>query len=204
MSGQRGMRDPERTRRSLLEAAFQEMYQSGFRGSDLEAILGRAGVSKGALYHYFGSKEELGYAVIDEVIYEIGEEKWRLPLEKAGNPIDALAEIFVGTSLKPEHVCGGCPVNNLATEMSPLEEGFRRRLAAHFERWHKAIADALRRGQEDRQVRWDVDAEETATFLMATYEGYISLAKNAQDGKLLRNGMKTMARYLETLRGEKR
>ena len=69
--------------------------------------------------------------------------------------------------------------------------------------WHKAIANALRRGQERGQVRKDVDVNDTATFLMATYEGYVSLAKNAQNARVLRNGMKSMVRYLETLRGEK-
>ncbi|MGB7436480.1 MAG: TetR/AcrR family transcriptional regulator [Candidatus Acidiferrum sp.] len=197
-------RNPERTRGNLLDAAFHEIYKAGFRGTDLETILERAGVTKGALYHHFGSKEELGYAVIDEVIMEIGKEKWQQPLQNAGNPIDVLGEIFLGTSTKPEHVCGGCPVNNLAQEMSPLDEGFRKRLARHFQIWHKAMADALRRGQERGQVRKDVDVSDTATFLMATYEGYISLAKNAQDARLLQNGMKSMVRYLETLRGEKK
>jgi TetR/AcrR family transcriptional regulator, transcriptional repressor for nem operon len=196
-------RNPERTRHNLLEAAFREIYKSGFRGTDLETILERARVTKGALYHYFGSKEELGYAVIDEVIMEIGKKKWQQPLQNVGNPIDVLGGIFLGTSTKPEHVCGGCPVNNLAQEMSPLDEGFRKRLAKHFEIWHKAIANALRRGQQRGEVRKDVDVNDTATFLMATYEGYISLAKNAQDARVLQHGMKTMVRYLETLRGEK-
>jgi TetR/AcrR family transcriptional regulator, transcriptional repressor for nem operon len=193
-------RDPERTRRNLLESGFQEIYKSGFRGTDLETILERAGVTKGALYHYFESKEDLGYAIVDEVIDTIGREKWREPLEKSANPIDTLAEIFVETSLKPEHVRGGCPVNNLAQEMSPLDEGFRKRLKKQFDLWHQFIADALRRGQERGQVRKDVDIEDAAMFLMATYEGYISLAKNAQDAQLLHAGMKSMARYLETLR----
>jgi TetR/AcrR family transcriptional regulator, transcriptional repressor for nem operon len=193
-------RDAERTRRNLLEAAFGEIYKSGFRGTHLETILDRAGVTKGALYHYFDSKEALGYAVVDEVIMEIGREKWYEPLKNSENPIDALAEIFLGTSTKPEHVCGGCPVNNLAQEMSPLDEGFRNRLAEHFKMWHAAIAEALRRGQQHGQVRKDVDVDETATFLMATYEGYISLAKNAQDARVLESGMKAMARYLESLR----
>jgi TetR/AcrR family transcriptional repressor of nem operon len=197
-------RNPERTRRNLLQAAFQEIYKSGFRGTDLETILERAGVTKGALYHYFESKEALGYAVVDEVIDETGNEKWREPLRVCANPIDALAEIFLGTSTKPEHVCGGCPVNNLAQEMSPLDEGFRKRLARQFELWHESIAGALRKGQAQGLVRADVDTDETATFLMATYEGYISLAKNAQDARLLQKGMKSMAQYLETLRGEQR
>jgi TetR/AcrR family transcriptional regulator, transcriptional repressor for nem operon len=195
-------RDPERTRRNLLQAAFEEIFKSGFRGTDLETILKRAGVTKGALYHYFDSKEDLGYAVVDEVIMEMGDEKWQRPLQNAENPIDTLAAIFLGSSTKPEHLRGGCPINNLAQEMSPLDEGFRKRLFGHFQIWHKAIADALRRGQKRGQVRKDADIEDTAMFLMATYEGYISLAKNAQDARLLQNGMKSMVRYLETLRGE--
>jgi AcrR family transcriptional regulator len=163
-------RHPGRTRRKLLEAAFREIYHSRFRGTDLETILDRAGVTKGALYHYFASKEDLGYAVVDEVLARIGHEKWYEPLQNAENPIDARAEIFLTTSTKPEHVRGGCPVNNLAQEMSPLDEGFRKRLAKRFETWHTAMADALRKGQERGFVRRDFDPHETAMFLMAAYE----------------------------------
>jgi TetR/AcrR family transcriptional regulator, transcriptional repressor for nem operon len=195
-------RNPERTRRNLLQAAFQEIHKSGFRGTDLETILDKAGVTKGALYHYFESKEDLGYAVVDEVIAEIGREKWLRPLQNAENPIDVLIDIFLGTSTKPEHIRGGCPVNNLAQEMSPLDEGFRKRLAKQFDDWRNAIADALRRGQQGGTLRDDLDPEETATFLMATYEGYISLAKNSQDAETLQSGMRSMAKYLETLRAK--
>jgi TetR/AcrR family transcriptional regulator, transcriptional repressor for nem operon len=198
--GETASRNPERTRRNLLEAAFEEIHKSGFRGTDLETILERAGVTKGALYHYFESKEDLGYAVVDEVIAEIGREKWLRPLQKAENPIDVLAEIFQGSSTTPEHIRGGCPVNNLVLEMSPLDEGFRKRLAKQFDDWREAIAGALRRGQQKGLVRGDLDPEEAAMFLMATYEGYISLAKNSQDAETLQSGMRTMARYLETLR----
>jgi TetR/AcrR family transcriptional regulator, transcriptional repressor for nem operon len=195
-------RNPERTRRNLLQAAFEEIHQSGFRGTDLETILEKAGVTKGALYHYFDSKEHLGYAVVDEVIAEIGREKWLQPLQDAENPLDMLTDIFLGSSTKPEHIRGGCPVNNLVLEMSPLDEGFRKRLAKQFDDWREAIAGALRRGQQKGLVRNDLNPEETATFLMATYEGYISLAKNSQDAETLQSGMRTMAKYLETLRAK--
>jgi TetR/AcrR family transcriptional regulator, transcriptional repressor for nem operon len=200
--GEPASRNPERTRRNLLEAAFEEIHKSGFRGTDLETILEKAGVTKGALYHYFESKEDLGYAVVDEVIAEIGREKWLRPLQKAENPIDVLAEIFQGSSTTPEHIRGGCPVNNLVLEMSPLDEGFRKRLAKQFDDWREAIAGALRKGQQKGLVRDDLDPEEAAMFLMATYEGYISLAKNSQDAETLQSGMRTMARYLETLRAK--
>lgn len=184
----------------LLETAYVEIYHGGFQGTGLERILSKAKVTKGALYHYFDSKEKLGYAIVDEVIAEITRKKWLVPLEEGDDPIDTLIGIVKGTSLKPEHVEGGCPLNNLSQEMSPLDEGFRRRVAHVFKAWMGAIAAALRRGQEGGQVRRDIDAEDTARFVVATYEGYVSLAKNAQDAEVLRSGLRRMAEYLKGLR----
>jgi TetR/AcrR family transcriptional regulator, transcriptional repressor for nem operon len=194
-------RNPERTRERLLQAAFQEIYKSGFRGTDLETILRAAGVTKGAMYHHFASKEALGYAVVDEIIARITREKWLWPLQNAKNPIDALIDIIRSTSLRPAHLRGGCPLNNLSQEMAPLNEGFRRRTAKVFGDWQKAIATALRDGRQRKMVRSDVDPDEAATFLLATYEGYISLGKSLQDVAGLQAGEKTMIRYLESLRG---
>lgn len=193
-------RDPARTRDSLLQAAFEEMHRSGFRGSDLETILRKVGVTKGAMYHHFDNKEALGYAVVDEVIAAITEEKWLSPLRTVENPIDALIAIFKSGSLKPEHIRLGCPLNNMAQEMSPLDEGFRKRTARVFSAWHDALAAALHRGQNRGTVRKDIDPDETASFLIAAYEGYISLAKCFQDASELRGGEKTLMRYLESLR----
>lgn len=64
----RRSRDPERTRERLLQAAFREIYRSGFQSASLDTILAAAGVTKGALYYHFDSKEALGYAVVEEVI----------------------------------------------------------------------------------------------------------------------------------------
>jgi TetR/AcrR family transcriptional regulator, transcriptional repressor for nem operon len=199
-TGKPAARDPERTRQALLQAAFGEIYRSGFRGSDVETILGAAGVTKGAMYHHFDSKEALGYAVVDEIVADIMREKWQTPLRQAGDPLDALIGIVRTTSLRPEHVRGGCPLNNLSQEMSPLDEGFRRRTAKVFNDWHRAVAAVLRGGRLRGLVRRDVNPDEAATFLIAAYEGYMSLAKNAQDAGRLRAGQKMLVRYLESLR----
>ncbi len=79
-------RNSERTRWLLLQAAFEEMYRSGFRSADLDAILATAGVTKGALYYHFDNKEALGYAVVDEVIANNLHQKWVRPLRNAKNP----------------------------------------------------------------------------------------------------------------------
>jgi TetR/AcrR family transcriptional regulator, transcriptional repressor for nem operon len=184
----------------LLKAAFKEMHRSGFRSADLDAILAKAGVTKGALYYHFDDKEALGYAVVDEVVTSITREKWVRPLQNAKNPIDALVCIVQSISLKPEDLQRGYPLNNLFQEMSPLDAGFRKRTAKVFKGWHDAITVALQQGQKRGVVRSHVNANETATFLMAAIEGYVSLAKNSQDARMLQSGKRHVIRHLESLR----
>ncbi len=193
-------RNPHDTREKLLWAGFTEVYQRGYQGADLNAILARAGVTKGALYHHFANKEALGHAIISDVIGRITQDKWLAPLDDCDHPIDALIAIVEATSLAPQDVSGGCPLNNLAQEMSPVDEGFRRRLSDLFHAWIASVEDALRLGQINGQVRRDIDAREAASFLIATYEGYISLAKNAQSPAMLTLGVRQVVAYLETLR----
>ena len=196
-------RDPERTRVRLLQAAFQEMYRSGYRSADLDAILAAAGVTKGALYYHFDDKEALGYAVLDEVMTSDLHQKWVQPLSDAKDPIDALVRIVQSESLKREDVRRGCPLLNLSQEMSGLDEGFRKRTARLFKDWHDAVAEALREGQKRGVVRNDINANETATFLIATYEGYVVLAKNSQDARTMQSGQKRVSGHLESLRPER-
>jgi TetR/AcrR family transcriptional regulator, transcriptional repressor for nem operon len=193
------LRDPKRTRERLLQAAFREIYRSGFQSAGLNAILANAGVTKGALYHHFGSKEALGYAVVEEIIGPDNCGQWLRPLQKCKDPIDALMGIVQGL-VRPEFVRGGCPLLNLAQEMSPLDAGFRKRLATIFRNWQDGIAAALLDGQKHGRVRRDVDSAETAGFLIAMVEGYGSLAKNAQDQRVMKAGIRNIVRWLQSLR----
>jgi TetR/AcrR family transcriptional regulator, transcriptional repressor for nem operon len=186
----------------LLQAAFEEIYRSGYRGADLDAILMAAGVTKGALYYHFDDKEALGHAVVDEIIASSVQRKWVQPLRNATNPIETLVRIVRSEPLKRENIQRGCPLLNLSQEMSGLDEGFRKRTAQLFKDWHDAIAEALRAGQKRRVVRSDIDANETATFLIAAYEGYVVLAKNSQDARIMQSGQNRVIRFLASLRGK--
>jgi TetR/AcrR family transcriptional regulator, transcriptional repressor for nem operon len=197
-------RDPERTRGRLLRAAFEEMHRSGFRNADLDAILARAGVTKGALYYHFDNKEALGYAVVDEVMTSDLHQKWVHPLRNAKNPIDVLVRIVQSESLKREDIQRSCPLLNLSQEMSGLDEGFRRKTAKLFKDWHDAIAEALCEGQKRGMVRSDVNVNETATFLIAAYEGYVVLAKNSQDPRTMQTGQRRVSGQIKSLRPTRR
>src|SRR5262249_46392319 len=82
----------------------------------------------------------------------------------------------------------------------PLDEQFRKRLERIFNGWQEGIATALRRGQSQGTVRRDLVPEETAGFLIAMYEGYVLLAKNAQDAKVWNVGIRNIVGWLRSLR----
>ncbi len=194
------LRDPERTRERLLQAASREIYRSGFQSAGLDTILASAGVTKGALYYHFKRKEALGYAVVEEVIAPDVHGKWVRPLQSGKDPIDALIDAVQGISVRLEDVRGGCQLNNLAQEMSPLDAGFRKRLAIVFHAWREAVASVLREGQTHGSVRLDVEPTDAAGLLIAMVEGYGSLAKNAQDPKVMKAGIRNIVEWLRSLR----
>jgi len=194
------LRDPERTRERLLQAASREIYRSGFQSASLDIILALIGVTKGALYYHFKNKEALGYAVVEEVIAPDVHGKWVRPLQSVKDPIDALIGAVQRIPVRLVDVRGGCQLNNLAQEMSPLDAGFRKRLAIVFDAWREAVASTLREGQTHGSVRRDVGPTDAAGLLIAMVEGYGSLAKNAQDPKVMKAGIRNIVDWLRSLR----
>ena len=196
------LRDSERTRERLLKAGYREVYRSGFQSASIDTILAATNVSKGALYYHFENKEALGYAIIDEVVATFPRNRWLLPLQRSEdkNPIDALIGIVQAIPARPRDLKGGCPLVNLAQEMSQLDEQFRKRLETIFRAWQEGVAMALRRGQSQGTVRRDFSADETASFLIAMVEGYEVLAKNAQDVNVWKVGIRNIVGWLQSLR----
>ena len=196
------LRNPEQTRGRLVEAAFREVLRHGFQSAGIDAILTATNVTKGALYYHFENKEALGYAVIEEIVAKLTRDRWLYPLQrdKDKDPIDTLIGIVRALPNRPSDVKGGCPLVNLAQEMSQLDEQFRWRLERVFHSWQEGIAATLRSGQARGAVRLDLVPEETASFLVAIVEGYEVLAKNAQDAKVWNMGIRNIVGWLNSLR----
>jgi len=199
-SKRRTPRDPDATRASLLRATFQEVHRSGFQGTDLDTILRAAGVTKGALYHHFENKDALGYALVDEFLMDLTRDKWLAPLADALDPIEALTRIVQTTSLRPRDVENGCPVNNLAQEMSSIDEGFRTRIEGIYEEWRGALEKAFQEGIRQGTVRKGVRPRAVAAFIVSTHAGIIGTAKNARSVDLLKLSVQGLKDYLESLR----
>ncbi len=198
-----GERNPDQTRRRILDAAFLEVYRNGFQGMRLDEVTAASELTKGALYHHFPNKQALGYAVVDEVIRPMMEATWVQPLRQASDPLQGLLDVIEHMlDEKPTEMViqYGCPLNNLAQEMSPLDEGFRKRLDHVFQIWHSVISESLKQARSKHIIRADVDCEDTSTFIMAAMEGCIGLAKNAQSVERLKACNRGLIQYLLSLK----
>lgn len=196
------IRDPETTRAKLLEAGFREVYQHGFQAASVDDILRRLSLTKGAFFHHFPNKTEFGYALVDEVISGMIRAQWVEPLATSADPLTTIGDAFEAGAryLASTPVNLGCPLNNLAQEMSPLDDGFRLRTQQVFELWMQTYELALRRGQTNGTVTTKADPKAVAFALVAEIEGILSLAKNSQNPQALAIGGKNLRRQLEALR----
>ncbi|OBS10525.1 TetR/AcrR family transcriptional regulator [Acidihalobacter prosperus] len=193
--------NPENTRQRLLCAAHREIYERGFQAASLERILADTGLSKGALYHHFDTKQALGIAVVEEVIAARVRREWIDPLMQAERPLDLLAGLLdrKQRDADPANVRLGCDLNNLIQEMSPCDEVFRNALHRVLQDWTDALTQALRRARALGQIRPEVDCKQAALFVIASMEGCAGLSKNLQDIEAYRGCMRTLGDYLAQL-----
>ncbi len=92
------------TRRALLDAARSLFAEKGYHGTAAEEIVGRAGLTRGALYHHFEDKKDLFRVVVDEMEGEIDEEIEAAERAQSGLPEAVMAgyRAFVDAVLDPE------------------------------------------------------------------------------------------------------
>jgi AcrR family transcriptional regulator len=89
-------RDADRTQQEILAAAMAEFSQHGFGGARIDSIAERAGINKRLLYYYFGNKESLFLAVLEQTYADIRNAERELHLETA-DPAEAVRRLVAFT-----------------------------------------------------------------------------------------------------------
>jgi AcrR family transcriptional regulator len=188
--------DPDITRGRILDRAAEEFQKRGYHATSMHDIMRIAGVPGGSLYHYFPTKKSLGLAVIRERVSASLAETWIEPLRKASSASKGVLAVFdaVAKNAGRETVLG-CPVNNLALELSLADRDFREALRAVFDTWEQAVAERLR-DEFSRRRRGKTDSERLATLVVAVFSGAMSLAKAAQSTAPLRACRRELVRLL--------
>ncbi|WP_181168795.1 MULTISPECIES: TetR/AcrR family transcriptional regulator [unclassified Mesorhizobium] len=175
-------------RRKVLDVAEESFQARGYHASSLGDLMTAAGVSGGALHHHFPTKKALALAVIDERVAAAVEKTWIAPMQAAASARDGVRAVFetVAAELERQGFVRGCPLNNLAHELSLADPDFRAAFADIFAAWRQALADKIRADQQEGREQ-GTDPARFAALAVATYSGAMSMAKATQDAAVLRD-----------------
>lgn len=194
-------RDLERSRKEILDVAFMQVFTRGFQGVSIDDIVAKTNLTKGAFYHQFPTKLDLGYALVDEVIKPMIIDRWIKPLESFENPLDGILKqmkTLIGES-DPAHLKLGCPLNNLVQEMSPVDKGFHQRLQIALNLWIDEMEKHLKRAKKSGYLKSDVNTKHVAHFVVMAHEGFYGMLKGLDDPKIFSALYASMKLYFKTI-----
>ena len=172
------MNKAERTRLAILDQAFSLIYRNGYQATSIDNIIKPMSVTKGAFFYHFKNKEEMGLAVINEIIFPRVRKGLIQPMNNQEEPIKAIyaaiAQFMMGIS--EQELLQGCPMNNLIQEMAPINERFQQALSRILISWKKQIIQNLTFAHQIGQIQHQ-DFAATAQFIIASYEGARGVGK---------------------------
>ena len=181
----------------ILDAAAELIAEKGFVQTSVDDVIARAGLSgKSHFYHYFKSKEELGYEVLNRQFERFAERGLAILREPMIDPLERL-NLFIDAVVALQSESGGrrgSPFGNLAAELADAHEGFRVRIEAVFERWASQIRSLLWEARP--QLHDDVDAVRLSRFIIAALEGAVLMTRVKRDLSVLEGIAADLKRFI--------
>jgi TetR/AcrR family transcriptional repressor of nem operon len=193
------IREGKQTREAIIDSAKRLMKIKGYHATSLDDVLTESGVGKGAFYHHFRSKEDLGYAILDQIVTSFIAHTLNPCFSDAGGGAVPQIRCFLDRVVEAQRASnciGGCPLGNLASELSDVHEGFRARLADVFSAWRAKLTEALGEARQRGDVGPDCRPETVAHFVVASLEGAILMAKVTKDIGVMEQCVQELKRYL--------
>src|ERR1044072_5954272 len=105
------MKKAEATRLSILQKSFELIYVKGYQTTSIDDILATTQVTKGAFYYHFKNKDEMGVAIINELLKPTLNAGFITPLQTGENPLIAIYQLMHYLLMEDEflRVEYGCP-----------------------------------------------------------------------------------------------
>ncbi len=192
----------EHTRHLIIEKSFLLFYENGFKTTSVDKIMKATKLTKGAFYHHFKSKSEIGHAVIAQKVQKRIHDSMVTPLYEDKNAIELLKTTFSNrlksfSSFEKEH---GCPANNLINEIGDTEEGYQLALKEIINDWKKALILLIEKGKKENQIKENINSEATAIYLISSFEGVRGIRKLYKDDTILDTYITGLTHYIEQLK----
>jgi AcrR family transcriptional regulator len=190
----------EDRRKRLVQAALELFARHGYHNTGIADIIRQSGCTRGTLYYYFSSKEELGYAAIDEAMRLIREQGSGSHLQADEHPIDRL--LWVVDSIPNVTSSEAAPSSgtDIAVRMASVHEGFRKRLRRSLQAMLDQAEENTRRGVANGQVAASVDPAQL-THLTATICAGMQFARFLWEREVIwEDARRWLKEYLNSLR----
>ena len=167
------------TRQLILQRCFEAIQAKGFETLRTDKEIARLKITKGAFYHYFPNKAELGYAVVDEVMMPYYEQKWANLANIETGIADALNTVLEQEKNKASEttIKRGDVLTNMILEMSHSDDLFRQKLEAVNEVQVKIIQKAIMAGRVAGELKNQTDARSMALFIVGQLMGCYTISK---------------------------
>ena len=187
-------------RQRLVQTALKLFASQGYHNTSIADILRESGCKRGSLYYHFSSKEELGYATIDETLRLVAEQGAASHLQIDEHPIDRL--LWVVDSLPNVTKSEGPALSgtDIAVRMASVHEGFRKHLSPKLDAMLKQGEENTRRGVADGQIADSVDPVQLV-HLVATICAGIQISSLLWEREVVAEDAKRwLKEYLNSLR----
>ena len=192
------------TRERILDVATDMALDRGFAAASLDEVLGRSGVTKGAFYHYFGSKAELGRAILDRYAtadLETLDRLWTQAEQLSRDPLQQLL-VFVGLFANLDELATddpGCLYATFIYERQLGVDGAGALIEASVRAWRDRFRAKLDEVVDRYPPRIDVDLDALSDLMFTTSEGAYIVARATHDPDLVRGQLLQVRAYLELL-----
>jgi AcrR family transcriptional regulator len=194
-------KQPVQTRRAILEAAGAEFVRHGYAGAGLGAIVARAEMTKGALFHHFTDKRAMAVAWVEDELAPAVGARWMEPLEQVGS-LDALKAFCRARCVEMDALDETSALVALAAETAITEPALAAALERVFAAWRAALAALLERGKAAGWIHRSIRPAAEAAFLVSAVAGFAVTTRAMADEAMRRNCASALEGYLETLRAQ--
>jgi len=173
------MKKSQETRLHILQTAFNLIYGNGYQTTSVDEIIAKTNVTKGAFYYHFKTKDEMGLAILNELLKPHFSANFIEPLKQSGDALESIYNLIHHLLIDEPSMTleNGCPASNLTQEMAPWNRDFTITLNELSNRWEKAMIEAIGKSKEKGIIRADVNPKEVAVFVLSGYWGIRNLGK---------------------------
>ena len=189
------------TKLKLLEAAQRLMLAKGYTATSVDEICEAAEVTKGSFFHYFGSKEDLGRAVLDYFMSSMSRAAQDSPFSQKRDPLQRVyghIDFLIEVSKDPERR-SGCLLGNFAQVLSDTHPDIRSLCAGHFSRWAGMLKHELDEAKTAHAIKGAVDTQVLSEHFIALFEGSLMLAKTQRDIEIIGRNLRNFKQYLKSI-----